>query len=108
MDFVVVVKFTGFILDYLKSKSASHSVVSDSLRPHGLKPARLPCLWNSPGKNIGVRCHSLVQGIFPTQGLNPGLLHHRRILYHLSLDYLTGPNLRILTENVSQLSQKEM
>ena len=34
--------------------------------------------------NIGVDCHSLLQGIFPTQGLNPGLLHCKQILYHLS------------------------
>ena len=39
---------------------------------------------NSPGKNIGVVCHALLQGIFPTQGSNSGLLHCRRILYHLS------------------------
>ena len=39
---------------------------------------------DSPGKNIGVGCHSLLQGIFPTQGWNPGLLHCRQILYHLS------------------------
>ena len=39
---------------------------------------------DSPGKNIGVGCHSLLQGIFPTQGLNPGLPHCRQILYHLS------------------------
>ena len=38
----------------------------------------------SPGKNIGVGCHSLLQGIFPTQGSNPGLPHCRQILYHLS------------------------
>ena len=38
----------------------------------------------SPGKNTGVGSHSLLQGIFPTQGLNPGLLHGRQILYHLS------------------------
>ena len=38
----------------------------------------------SPGKNTGVHSHSLLQGIFPTQGLNPGLLHCRQILYHLS------------------------
>ena len=37
-----------------------------------------------PGKNTGVDCHALLQGIFPTQGLNPGLLHFRWILYHLS------------------------
>ena len=40
--------------------------------------------WNSPGQNTGVRSHSLLQGIFPTQGLNAGLLCCRRILYHLS------------------------
>ena len=39
---------------------------------------------NSPGKNTGVSCHALLQGIFPTQGLNPGLPHCRQILYHLS------------------------
>ena len=39
---------------------------------------------DSPGKNTGVGCHALLPGIFPTQGLNPGLLHFRRILYSLS------------------------
>ena len=46
--------------------------------------ARLLCRWDSPGKNIGVGCHSLLQGIFLTQGLNTGLPHCRQILYHLS------------------------
>ena len=41
------------------------SVMSDSLRPHGLLPARLLCSWNFPGKNTGVGCHFLLQGIFP-------------------------------------------
>ena len=45
----------------------SRSVVSDSLRPHGLKPARFLCPWNSLGKDTGVGCHSLLHGIFPTQ-----------------------------------------
>ena len=40
--------------------------------------------WNSPGKNPGVGCHSLLQGIFPTQGFNLGLLRCRRILYCLN------------------------
>ena len=40
---------------------------------------------DSPGKNTGVGSHSLLQGIFPTQGSNPGLLHCRQILYCLSL-----------------------
>ena len=59
------------------------SVVSNSLRPHGLKPTRLLCPWDFPGKNPGVGCHSLLQGIFPTQGLNPGVLDCRQILYCL-------------------------
>ena len=41
-------------------------------------------IWNSPGKSTGVGCNSTLQGIFPTQGLNLGLLHCRQILYHLS------------------------
>ena len=40
--------------------------------------------WNSPGQNTGVGSFSLLQGIFPTQGLNPGLPHCRLILYQLS------------------------
>ena len=39
---------------------------------------------NSPGQNTGLGCHSLLQGIFPTQGSNAGLLHCRQILYQLS------------------------
>ena len=65
-------------------ESVTRSVVSDSLQPHGLQPARLLCPWGSPGKNTGVGCHSLLQGVFLTQGLNLGLLHYRQILYHLS------------------------
>ena len=42
------------------------------------------CPWNSLGKNTEVGCHSLFQGIFPTQGLNPGLPHCRQTLYRLS------------------------
>ena len=41
---------------------------------------RLRCPWVSPGKNTGVGCHFLLQGIFPTQGSNPGLLHCRQML----------------------------
>jgi len=40
--------------------------------------------WNSPGQNTGVGSHYLLQGIFPTQGSNPGLPHCRQILYQLS------------------------
>ena len=62
----------------------SHSVMSDSLSPHGLQPARLLCPWNSLGKNTRVGCHTLLQGIFSTQGSNPGLPLCRQILYRLS------------------------
>ena len=44
-----------------------HSVMSNSLWPHGLKSARLLCPWNFPGRNTGVDCHFLLQGSFPTQ-----------------------------------------
>ena len=59
--------------------SESHSVMSDSLRPHGLYTP-----WNSPGQNTGVGSLSLLQGIFPTQGSNPGLPRCSRNLYQLS------------------------
>jgi len=58
----------------------SRSVVSDSLRPHGLQPTRLLRPWDFPGKSTGVGCHFLLQGIFPTQGSNPGLPHCRQML----------------------------
>ena len=56
------------------------SVVFDSLQPHG----GLSSVMNSPGKNTGVGGHSLLQEIFPTQGLNLDLTHCRQILYHWS------------------------
>ena len=52
--------------------------MSDPLWPLGRQPTRLLSPWNSPGKNTGVGCHFLLQGIFPTQGSNPGLLHCRQ------------------------------
>ena len=65
-----------------KVKSDMKVLVAQScltLRHHGLRPTRLLCLWNSPGKRIGVGSHSLLQGIFPTQGSKLGLLHWRHI-----------------------------
>ena len=61
------------------SESENRSVMSHSLQPHGIYSP-----WNSPGQNIGVVSCSLLQGIFPTQGSNPGLPHCRWILYQLS------------------------
>ena len=61
------------------SESESRSVMSDSLRPHGLYSP-----WNSPGQNTGISSLSILQGIIPTQGSDPGLPHYRQILYQLS------------------------
>ena len=101
----------------------SCSVMSDSLRPHGLQPASLLCPWNSPGKNTelgnhsilqpsrllhpwnspgkntGVGSHSLLQGIFPSQESNswePPVL--QAILYHLS--HRGSPKPNIFTHNI--------
>ena len=64
--------------------SVSRSVVAASLRPHGLQPTRLLCPWDFPGQDTGVGCYFLLQGIFPTQGSNLGLLHCSRLFYWLS------------------------
>ena len=69
----------SFDVQYLSPPSESLSVVSDSLWPHWLYSP-----WNSPGQNTGVGSFSLLQGIFPTQGSNTGLLHCTWILYHLN------------------------
>ena len=61
--------FTGLLT--LCCYCLSHSVVSDSLWSRGLQPASLLCPWDFPGKNTGVACHELLQGIIPIQGLNP-------------------------------------
>ena len=66
-------------LGRVESESESHSVTSDFLQLHGLYSS-----WNSPGQNTRMGSHFLLQGIFPTEGTNPGLLHCRQILYHLS------------------------
>ena len=64
-------------------ESVSRSIVFYSSRPQRLQPTRLLNSWNSPSKNTGVGSHSLLQGIFLTQGVNPGLPHCRQI-HHLS------------------------
>ena len=55
------------------------------LKPHGLQPARFLCPWDFPGKNIGVGCQFLLQGLFMTQGSKPCLLHYRKILEYSGL-----------------------
>ena len=79
-----------------KNENVSQSCL---LRPHELYPARFLCPWDIQGKNTGVGCHSLLQGIFLTQGSNPGLLNCRQILYHLSCQ--GGPLVKCSYEDVS-------
>ena len=71
---LVPITYQGRTFD-INCVSGSHSVTSDFLWPHGLQPTSLPCPWDSPGKNTGVGCHFLLQGIFLTQGLNLDLPH---------------------------------
>ena len=58
----------------------NHSVMFNSLQPHGLYSARLLCPWDPLGKNTAPGFYFLLQGIFPTQESNPGLSHCRRTL----------------------------
>ena len=76
--------FTVTLPQLCISVQFSCSVMSDSLQPHRLQPTRFLHPWDFPGKNTGVGCHFLLQEIFLTQGLNPGLPHCRQTLYHLS------------------------
>ena len=71
----------------------------NSLRPHGLWPARLLCPWDSPGKHPGVSCHALLQGIFPTQGPNSCLLS----LQH----WQVGSSPSLITDQHGKYNNKE-
>ena len=76
------------------------SVAKSSSATSALKHSGLLCPWDSPDKDTGVGCHSLLQGIFPTQGSNPGHPHCRRILYQLCHQgspkfWLHPPNVRM-------------
>ena len=75
-----------FFLELSESTfSLACSVVSDSLQPHAPQPARLLCPCDFPGKNTGVVCHALFQGIFPTQDqTHVSYISRigRQILYH--------------------------
>ena len=78
--------------------------MSDFLWLHGLYPARLLYSWDSPGKNTGVGCYFLLQGILPTRGLNPDLPHCRQILYCLSRQ---GRELPESAHHLSYIKQAE-
>ena len=83
-----------------RKKESGLSVVSDPLWPHRLWPARLLRLWDFPGKSTGVGCHFLLQGIFPTRGSNPDLVHCRQMLYHLS--YQGSPSKETWVQSLGQ------
>ena len=82
LSFLLILYWTPVLINWyihIWTESESHSVLSDSLRPHGLyRP------WNSLGQDTGVGSLSLLQGIFPIQKSNPGLPYCRRVLYQLS------------------------
>ena len=89
--FAVHLKLTTLLISYVLSCALSLSRVRLFVIPCTLcEPTRLLCPWDSPGKNTRVGSLSLLQGIFPIQELNRGLLHCRRILYQLS--YKGSPN----------------
>ena len=68
----------------------SHCCLGTKLGPiflwsQGLQPTRLLGPWDFPGKNTGMGWQFLLQGLFPTQGLNLRLLHDKQILYHWAI-----------------------
>ena len=83
----------------------SFSVVSNCLWPHGLQPARLLYSWDFPGKITWFGCHFLLQGTFPTQWLNPPLLHWQ--VDSLPLNHQGNPGHILGTDyiRVNQMSQ---
>ena len=78
--------------------------------PMDCQPARLFRPWNSPGKNTGAGSHSLLQGIFLTQESNPGLPHHRQIIYHLNstqsetISFLRGSSCKLQQRRKKNMS----
>ena len=77
-------KFQDDGVQYQRKEKVLVTQSFPTLQPHDLQPARLLSPWDSPDQNTGVGSHSLLQGIFLTQGSNPGLLHCGQILYHQS------------------------
>ena len=76
---LTVVEIRAILHSFMNRSLSISGSPSQTRLPHGLYSP-----WNSPGQNTGVGNHFLLQGIFPTQGSNPGLPHCRQILYQLS------------------------
>ena len=79
----------------------SHQIESNSFVTLWTVAHQAPCLWSFLGKNTGVGCHFLLQGIFPSQELNLGLLLCRQILYQLS--YKGSPFSSMIHSNAEQI-----
>ena len=71
-----------WVLPFTITGVFSCSVMSDCWQPMGCSPARPLCPWDFPGKNTGVGCQFLLQGLFPTKGLNLCPLHWQADFYH--------------------------
>ena len=80
-------------------KVKSFSSVRLFVTPWTVACTRLLCPWDFLGKSTGVGCHFLLQGIFPTQGSNPGLPHCRQTLYHLS--HQSSGNIGLKIKNIT-------
>ena len=95
VQYILVAYFipSSLFMVYFPTREWVRVLVTQScptLQPHGLQPARLLFPWDFPGKNTGVGCHFLLQGIFWTQGLNLRLLHWQADC--LPLSHLGSPN----------------
>ena len=83
-NFATLSKIISVDYIYLCCAVLSCSVVSTVFDPMECSPPGYSVHGDSPGRNTGVGCHALLQGIFPTQESNPHLLHYRQFVYHLS------------------------
>ena len=70
----------------------SRFIVSNSVQPYGLQPTRLLCPWDSPGKNTGVGCDALLQGIFPTRIKLASLMFPVHFLYLMQIAKVHFPS----------------
>ena len=100
---------SGKTIDHFENENESCSVLSHSLRPHELYSP-----WNYPGQNTGVGSPSLLLRIFPTQGLNPGLLqilyqpsHQGSPFYWLMNPALTTSSLLVKVNKMKRKIRKE-
>ena len=73
------------------------SVMSDSLQSSGPKGARLPCPWDSPGKNTGVGCHALLREILPYPGIElMSLISPAWQADSVQLSHLGSPKIKLM------------